>query len=55
VGSAEKLESKVMQHLSDTRWKAHARATTAISGSYAHIVEALSHIHDDDTEKGDTK
>ena len=47
--------SNVLQHLSDTRWEAHARATTAISESYADIVEALSHIHDDDTEKGDTR
>ncbi|CAI9716392.1 Hypothetical predicted protein [Octopus vulgaris] len=28
---------------------------TTISESYAHIFEELSHIHDDDTGKGDTR
>ena len=29
--------------------------TVAFSETYSHIVEALRHIHNDDTEKGDTK
>ena len=32
-----------------------AGSTPAISETYSHIVEALSHIHNDDTKKGDTR
>lgn len=31
------------------------KTTTAINESYVHIIEALSHVHDDYIEKDDTK
>ena len=50
------LESRVVQHLSDTRWEAHAKATSAVKDSYPQLIEALQSIQDDDTnEKGDTR
>ena len=47
--------SKNLQHLSDTRWEAHAKATTAVCENFAYITEALTHIYDDNNEKGDTR
>ena len=43
------------KHLSDTRWDAHAKATEAILESYSAITNALSHLHFDVSEKGDTR
>ena len=48
-------ESKVLQHLSDTRWEAHAKATAAVKDSYSDVVDALQHIQEDENEKGDTR
>ena len=47
--------SKNLQHLSDIRWEAHAEATTAACENFAFITEALTHIYDDNNEKGDTR
>ena len=41
--------------MSDTRWDAHAKATEAILESYSAITSALSHLHSDVSEKGDTR
>ena len=43
------------EHLSDTRWDAHAKAMEAILESYSAIINALSHLHSDVSEKGDTR
>ena len=43
------------KHLSDTRWDAHAKATEAILESYSAMTSALSHLHSDVSEKGDTR
>ena len=43
------------KHLSDTRWDARAKATEAIVESYSAITNALSHLHADVSEKGDTR
>ena len=43
------------KHLSDTRWDAHAKAMKAILESYSAITNALSHLHSDVSEKGDTR
>ena len=48
-------QSKVPKHLSDTRWDAHAKAMGAILESYSTIANALSHLHSDISEKGDTR
>ena len=48
-------QSKVPKHLSDTRWDAQAKATEAILESYSAITNALSHLHSDVSEKGDTR
>ena len=48
-------QSKVPKHLSDTRWDAHAKATEAILESCSAITNALSHLHSDVSEKGDTR
>ena len=42
------------KYLSDTRWDVHAKATEAILESYSAITNALSHLHSDVSEKGDT-
>ncbi|XP_013793798.1 uncharacterized protein LOC106477819 [Limulus polyphemus] len=42
-------------NMSDTRWKAHAKATEAILESYRAITDALSHLYSDVIEKGDTR
>uniref|UniRef100_A0A0L8GPF7 DUF4371 domain-containing protein n=1 Tax=Octopus bimaculoides TaxID=37653 RepID=A0A0L8GPF7_OCTBM len=59
VGSAEKTSFHQCQKLRNSYLtqdrKPMPRATTAISASYAHIVGALSHVHDDDTEMVDTR
>ena len=47
--------SKNLQHLSDTRWEAQAKAMTAVCENFAYITEALTHIYDDNNEKGDTR
>ena len=47
--------SKNLLQLSDTRWEAHAKATTAVCENFAYITEALTHICDDNNEKGDTR
>ena len=46
---------KVPTYLSDTRWDARAKATEAILESYCAITNALSHLHSDVGEKGDTR
>ena len=43
------------KYLSNTRWDEHAKATEAILESYSAITNALSHLHSDVTEKGDTR
>ena len=43
------------KHLSDNRWDAHAKATEATLKSYSAITNALSHLHSDASEKGDTR
>ena len=43
------------KHLSDIRWDAHAKTTEAILESYSAITNALSHLHSDVSEKGDTR
>ena len=43
------------KHLSDSRWDARAKATEAILKSYSAITNALSHLHFDVSEKGDTR
>ena len=48
-------DAAVVKRLSDTCWEAHARATAAVLQGYAAIVDALSTIHDDDTQKGDAR
>ena len=46
---------KVPKHLSDTRWDARAKATEAILEGYSAITNALSHLHSDVSENGDTR
>ena len=46
---------KVPTYLSDTRWGAHAKATEAILESFSAINNALSHLHSDVCERGDTR
>ena len=41
--------------MSDTRWEAHAKATSAIKDSYPQLIKALQSIQDDTNEKGDTR
>ena len=48
-------QSKVPKHLSDIRWDAHAKTTEAILESYSAITNALSHLHSNVSEKGDTR
>ena len=48
-------QPKVSKHLSDTRWDARAKATEAILESYGAITNALSHLHSDVSEKGNTR
>ena len=48
-------DAAVVKRLSDTRWKTHARATAAVLQGYAAIVDALSTIHDDVTQKVDAR
>ena len=48
-------QSKVPKRWSDTRWDAHAKATEVILESYSAITNALSHLHSDVSEKGDTR
>ena len=43
------------KHLSDTRWDARAKATEAILESYSAITDALSHLHSNVSEKGETR
>ena len=40
--------------MSDTRWGAHAKATEVILQSCSAITNALSHLHSNVSEKGDT-
>jgi hypothetical protein len=49
------VQQTVPKRLSDTRWDAHANATSAVSEGYNGITDALESLHDDDTEKGDTR
>ncbi|CAM1326808.1 Uncharacterised protein r2_g3576 [Pycnogonum litorale] len=48
-------DSTVPKRLSDTRWEAHAKATSAIADGYESIILALNQIHTDDNEKGDAR
>ena len=48
-------QSKVPKHLSDIMWDPHAKTTEAILKSYSTITNALSHLHSDVSEKGDTR
>ena len=48
-------ESPVPKRLSDTRWEAHANATSALLDGYDAIADALEHLHDDEHEKGHTR
>ena len=43
------------KHLSDTRWDARVKATETILESYSAITNALSLLHSDVSEKGDTR
>ena len=43
------------KHLSCTKWDAHAKATEAILESYSAITNALTQLHSDVSEKGDTR
>ena len=43
------------KYLSDTKWDAPAKAMEAILESYSAITNALSHLHFDVSEKGDTR
>ena len=42
------------KHLSDTRRDVHAKATEAVLENFSVITNALSHLHSDVSEKGDT-
>lgn len=48
-------DSTVAKCLSDTRWEAHAKSTSAIYDGYESIIDALDHIHIDVNQKGDTR
>ena len=48
-------DSTVPKRLSDTRWEAHAKATSAIYDGFAAIIEALDHIHTDADQKGEVR
>jgi hypothetical protein len=48
-------DSSIVKCLSDTRWEAHAKATSAIADSYGSIVDALYHTNTNDSEKGDMR
>ena len=43
------------KHLSDIRWDAHAKTTETILESYSAITNALSHLHSNVSQKGDTR
>lgn len=45
----------VLKSLSDTRWEAHAVATSAILQSYSKILDALDEIAEDINQKGETR
>lgn len=45
----------VLKSLSETRWEAHAKATSAISQTYNKIIDALDVISVDDMQKGETR
>ena len=47
-------DKNVVKSLSETRWEAHAAATSALLKSYDEIINALLEIADDSTQKGDT-
>ena len=47
--------SRVPKYLSDTSWEAHAKVVSAINESYRSITNALSHLHTNENEKGDTR
>ena len=47
--------SKVPKHISGTRWDAHAKATETILESYSAITNALSHLHSNISQKGNTR
>uniref|UniRef100_A0A8C3HPZ8 Uncharacterized protein n=1 Tax=Chrysemys picta bellii TaxID=8478 RepID=A0A8C3HPZ8_CHRPI len=44
----------VLKSLSNTRWEAHAVATSAILESYSKIVDALESIAEDQSQRGET-
>jgi hypothetical protein len=46
-------ESTVPNQLSETKWKAHTKATSAIAKSYNWIIVALTSIHTNEIEGGD--
>uniref|UniRef100_G3TY18 TTF-type domain-containing protein n=1 Tax=Loxodonta africana TaxID=9785 RepID=G3TY18_LOXAF len=46
---------RLLKCLSDSRWEAHAVATSAILESYPQILDALDDIAEDQTQKGDTR
>ena len=48
-------DSTVPKRLSDTRWEAHAKATSAIYDGYEAVSEALDHIHTDVDQKGEVR
>ncbi|GBP98394.1 Zinc finger MYM-type protein 1 [Eumeta japonica] len=45
----------VLKSLSNTRWEAHAVATSAILQSYPKILDALDEIAEDTNQKGETR
>lgn len=45
----------VLKSLSDTRWEAHAKATSAFLETYNKIICALDVISEDDIQKGETR
>ena len=47
-------DKNVVKSLSETRWEAHAAATSALYDSYEEILNALFEIADDNSQKGDT-
>lgn len=48
-------DKPVPKKLSDTRWEAHARATSAISSAYSEMIDALNSIWENGNEKGETR
>ena len=45
----------VLKRLSNTRWEAHAKSTSAIFDGYESVIDALDHIHTDVNQKCDTR